>query len=487
MYKSNIVAGSNVFHSYDEDPRFDEYFVKQVQDYPRLKGIVERQLYDKRIASLDDVQLEILRTEMRCVYAENDPCWGYMASTKKIVSACIQGECPQIRKCNPQYSEKYASCWKMTKKEQDLYGDPSELRSFYKVDMISDEEMLRYGVYPQNDGFEYPMIKNPVPKEKKPEKNKNPKTRINPLTGQREVVVGYRWVITDNASYENEELYPIWGVVEEAKKIVVPSRRKTARIAKKIEEEQIPIVGVQKIAIKNLEEEIRDCEAKVLAKEIIEIKVTGLEENSLNQGKYLVISDNPAEMAYISSILLVNGINHGTTEECGVRLILLDDFMSIKEKRTVIITNAAIKVGCSQSRLSAWQKLSKEDKLFIAVLPNREYYKFKKTASCSRWCCRNFYGVTHVCMLGEDIELFGQLSEETYTVYLLENDNGYVLETGGGVTLGKAKASFVEMLTELFRSGEIESMPASIDGIALSWRDGKLCIYGMGHLRFLEY
>jgi len=37
MFESNIVAGSNVFFSREDDPRWDEKFVEQIQDYLRIK------------------------------------------------------------------------------------------------------------------------------------------------------------------------------------------------------------------------------------------------------------------------------------------------------------------------------------------------------------------------------------------------------------------------------------------------------------------
>ena len=127
MKSSNIVAGSNVFLSREDDPRLDEEFIAQIQDYNRLKGIAERRKVDYRIAGFSNIQEEILRAEMRCCYAKNDPCWGYVKKRNRVVSACINVECPNIKKCNPTYSPTEAKYWIPSDAEKKMYGDPEKL------------------------------------------------------------------------------------------------------------------------------------------------------------------------------------------------------------------------------------------------------------------------------------------------------------------------------------------------------------------------
>lgn len=488
MFKSNIVAGSNVFLSYEDNPCFDEYFIKQIQDYHRLKEIADRQTYDKRVPELNKSQKEILKTEMRCVYARNDPCWGYKKSIKKVASACIQGECPNILKCNPEYHKENAEYWTMTNEERNLYGDPNSLRYYYKVDMVSDEEMLRYDVYPVNEGLEYPMLKNPVHKEKKLEK-KNPNMRINPSTGRKEVVIGYRWVITDNASYENEMLCSIWGYVEDAEKHVLPQRRKTVKIDKKIVDTK-PVQNVQKMetTISKSDSSVKVYEEAVFSKHLSEIKIIALDETSLDKEKCILLSDNPAERAYISSVLLMSGIRHGFDRASNVQLMLIDDFSSFEKNGDIlIVTSKALETGCNLKRLPAWKALSETNNVFKASLPNREYYEFKQVSEKSRWCCRNLYGITHICINPEDLEISKTLEDGSQSILIVENGSDFFVLGADENVIGKTSAAFFTMLNELVAFEEIERLPASIDGILLVQRSGKICIYGMGHLKFVEY
>lgn len=462
MYQSNIVAGSNVFVSHCNDPRHDEGFVRQVQNYFRLKEIADSRTHDQRIAPLDQGQQELLKTEMRCAYAKNDPCWGYKTSEKKIVSDCINEQCPRIRRCNPQYSGEAARYWRMTSQERDLYGDPGSLRSFYKVDMISEEEMLRYDACSQKEGRKYPLMRDPALKKKEAENIRDVRTRMNPETGRREVVVGHRWMITDNAGYESEELCPIWGVVDEVKERAFPPGRKSTRIKEKPEQ-----AGRKERAASA----VRD-----------EISLTAPEKLELGQGKYVLVSANPAEMAYVSRMLLRGDIRHGFDESSDICLMLAEEYASVGEDRTVVITDAALRSEYGGRWLGT-------DRVFRAVLPGREYYEFKQISGESRWCCRNLYGVTHVCIKPEDTEFFEAFWEGEESIVMIARGAGYLIKVAGtkGAVIGRMKEAFTAFLMELVAKGEIEEKPARIRGIRISREEGKTCIYGMGHLIFSGY
>ena len=233
MPESNIVAGSNVFLFRTDQPWWDPQFVAQIDDYQLLKAVEARQT-DYRVARFSKKQLSIIETDLRCVYAKTDPCWGYSNEKKRVVSACINGKCPKIKECNPNYSPDEAAYWKTSNNEEQAYGFPRKQPRYYIVDMVSDEEMTRYYSNPKNEGFEYSVPRSPVLADEKYDSNR--KTKIDPATGRKMVVVGYNWMITDNASYESEELIPIWGYVEEVEEKKQPVTRKRAKRIEKLEE-----------------------------------------------------------------------------------------------------------------------------------------------------------------------------------------------------------------------------------------------------------
>ena len=99
MEASNIIGDSNVYPCMG-NPLEDQKFVKQIKDYEKIKVIYKRQEAMQSAIQLNDEQKQLLQIEMRCIYAPNDPCWGYVTG-KGIKCKCVKGQCPNIKKCNP--------------------------------------------------------------------------------------------------------------------------------------------------------------------------------------------------------------------------------------------------------------------------------------------------------------------------------------------------------------------------------------------------
>jgi len=489
--KSNIVAGSNVFLSRTDDPMQDPAFVSQVHDYPRLREIAVRKFADSRVAKLDNAQEEILKTELRCVYAKNDPCWGYRKDLKRVVSACINGKCPNIRKCNPSYTAEEAAYWITSDQERKLYGRPDKQREYYIVDMISDEEMGRYISNPANEGFEYPIPRNPVLVNEQDILQKEKMYRIDPKTGRKMVVVGYRWVITDNASYENEELIPIWDFVneiEEKRQEQTVQRKKAKRIEKKQEDVTFSVTQIIKPDEDDSDYARKEEFEQLVSRHITaEIKLTDLDGSMLDGSETVVLLANPAELEFVSSTFLVSGIEHGIVCKHNIMLALIDDYPKFASKNHVMISNTVQKAGCNKSNIQAWKKLAEMPSITLLHVATRDYYAFSYGNREERWTCRNMYGVTHVCIIKDDIDRIDVNKDGLYPASLVENGNSYIILEKGGTSLGQLGKEFADMIMALKNAEEIPGLPLMIQGIALRIQNGKPEILGMGHLKFSEY
>lgn len=484
MSESNIVAGSNVFLIRTEQPWWDPDFVAQIDDYDLLKAVEARQT-DYRVARFSKKQLSIIETDLRCVYAKNDPCWGYSNKKKRVASACINGDCPKIKECNPDYSVKEAEYWKTTNNEIESYGKPQRQPRYYIVDMVSDEEMTRYDSNPRNDGFEYSVPKSPVLKDK--EYDPNRRTKIDPVTGRKMVVVGYDWKITDNASYESEELIPIWGYVEEVEEKKQPVTRKRAKRIEKLEEPRpIKKKPTKTISDHSDFEKKEEFEKKVSEAISDEIKLTDVDEDCLEESSCVILLDNLAELAFASSTLLVSGIEHGIRSDAGVMLALIDDYEKYSDRQQVLVSNTVLKSGCKEINVKAWKALAQRSGIINLQIGSHEYYRFEHE-SVDRWTCRNMYGVTHVCIENDDISDFEELDDGTYPVTLYEDGNVFTISRKNGEMIGHLGKSFVDVIKALKETGEIAGTIAFIKGLSIRVLGGQVDVLGMGHLKFEEY
>lgn len=476
MQQSNIVAQSNVYPFKKDFPWYDSEFVSQVEDYSLLKKI----FFLVHTVEPTPKQEEIMRTETRCMYAKNDPCWGYSDKAKKVVCACINGKCPKgIYFCNPNYKDENKKYWKTSKEDKALYGNPGnrkELPYYYLVDLISEEEMQKYD---ENAVDDY-ELKHPVdpPDGGKPSDEKE--YMIDPVTGKKMVVVGYEWKTTDN-SYDTISLVPIWGYVdeiEETKKPIVVKRAKKIEKLKKLE----PLK--KNIFKSDLDRE--KVKKSVLDKITDTIKLIDLTADQLENEKVVIFLDNPAELSFVSSTFVVSEIEHGIISNSNIRLALIEDIKKYSDIQTALVSSTVIKNECNDERIEAWDMLSKKNNLLRLEVSEREYYLFDRS-NISRWTCRNMYGVTHVCVEPSDIEDFEKLKDGLYQVSIVEGGKSFMISDKNGNPLGKLNKRFGDLIEALKKNDEISGTPAVIKGITLKILNGKIDILGMGHLKFVEY
>lgn len=477
MQQSNIVAQSNVYPFKKDLPWYDSEFVSQVEDYTLLKKI----FFLIHTVEPTPKQEEIMRTETRCMYAKNDPCWGYSDKAKKAVCACINGKCPKgIYLCNPNYTDEDRKYWKTSKEDKALYGNPKnrkELPYYYLVDLISEEEMQKYDENAANDY----VWKHPVDHSDKDKDSSNDKEyMIDPVTGKKMVVVGYEWKTTDN-SYDTISLVSIWGFVdeiEETKKPIVVKRAKKIEKLKKVE----PL----KKSIFNSDLDREKVEKSVLEKITDTVKLIDLTVDQLKNERVVMFLDNPAELSFVSSTFVVSGIEHGIISDSNIRLALIEDINNFSDIQTVLVSSTVIKNECNDERVMAWDILSKKSKLLKLEISEREYYLFNKS-DISRWTCRNMYGVTHVCVEPGDIEDFEKLQDGLYQVSIVEGGKSYMISDKNGNPLANLNKKFSDLIEALKNNDEISGTPAVIKGITLKINNGKIDILGMGHLKFVEY
>ena len=135
MMNSNIVAGSNVFLSRTDDPRYDPLFVAQIYDEVLLRDLKNRRETDREIPALSKEQMAIVHKGIRCTFAKKDPCFGYIEGIGTKCK-CINIDCPGIhdlpsfwgqspwKGCNPDVTEEYVKEWTQNPKDNELYGNP---------------------------------------------------------------------------------------------------------------------------------------------------------------------------------------------------------------------------------------------------------------------------------------------------------------------------------------------------------------------------
>ncbi len=481
MLKSNIVAESNVYLVRTKIPFWDPDYVSQIIDPKFLNDIKGRYKVENNVQKLNPEQMAISRREIRCRYAENDPCWGY--DGKKEICKCINGKCSYIYECNPDYSDEYAEIWQSSEKDTQLYGNPEKLKEYYLTGMISEEEMEMYSFLPEHEG-----ILNPVPAGDIYYNGWREFTRKD-KKGRWLTIVGYRWVIIDNASYEGEELVPIWGrrdteIVERRKPNPV---KKAKRIEKKNSNSDInednaasPLSGRKKSYYKLFEKILIDLINRI-------INFVDMSNESFSGKKTTILLDNPAELAFVSSYLLNNSIMHGISTDQKVTLMVADKYKGSTDYKHIIISSTFLSNGCNDRNIQVWELLSKQKDISKLNISKHDYVNFKDDYGTKRYGLKNLYGVTHVCLVSDDINIKRDLQDGFYKVKFVNNGMVYEIENMGGEVIGVLKEEFTHFLRSLLSKGEISEMPDTIEGVALNVQKGKMDLLGIGHLIFMVY
>lgn len=474
---SNIYVNSNVFYSVKDDPRCYDKFVDQIVDYEKLIQIKNRHNVDARVKELSEKQMAIVHTGIRCIYSKEDPCWGYDKKLKKCRCECINGKCPKIMECNPNYTKKIAEFWKKSEEDRKLYGNPEKQERYYLVDMVSDDEMLKYDVYPQNEGLEYYILKNPIKKE--PVKvSEKVETMIDPATGRKMYAIGYRWVITDSASYESEKLVPIWGYIDDFKEEKVIKNKK-AKIIEKLDKKV-------KVSIKS---------EKVESDEIVEIKnsisdkfngiykLTELNPEAFADKRVAIIVSNPAEKGYVESMLIATGIY--ISPMTNINVFVIQDGYNDVTYDEIWLSNNLMKLKIEDG-YSVLLRLSELDNLFKLNISEREYFEILCNDGNSIWCCRNLYGITHICLNVEYFDIKKELDEGLYKIDVLNEDDKFCLNCNGEL-IGNLNEKFKNLLTKLENDDYLPGEIKKIKSISIIVHNKKLRICGIANLQFVRY
>lgn len=504
MVTSNIIGGSNVFQINTEDPRWDAKFVSQLVEYERLSSVKERYALDKRVQPLSRKQMAITRIEKRCVYAKKDPCWGYIRG-QGIKCRCIRGDCPHINKCNPDYKPEDTVYWTMTDEAKVSYGYPDKQKKYYLVDLVSDEEMLKYISDPKGAGNEFPTMKDLEPKSKKTENTK----------GRRLIKIGYEEIYFVDG---DNQLSPILGYVEDVEDIgpLVKHRygsRKEVVHAKAIKKDELKKdKKTAKTIVSNYTEKVKVEESKIETKPIIELpadrkaeyenyvksrlsaeyqltEITSSIIEQISEGKVLsIILANEAECAYVSSMLQQAEIFHDIEISGNAKVHLWKgNSNKIVIEGNALVSGEFVKQGCDLSKEKAWSELQKAGKIMRLIVTGRDFFSFCGLGEAQRWGCRNLYGATHIAVRVEDLILKEKISGEMKITLMIDSKNYIVLSTSSAEQLGITSEKLWKALESLKNSNEISGLPRVISGLILSETGNGVVVKGIGHMKFDEY
>lgn len=495
--KSNIIGGSNVYPC-KESPFCDQEFVNQIEDYEVLKRIHKKQEIRQTSVHLTEKQSQIMEIEMRCYYAKNDPCWGYV-NGQGIQCKCIKGRCPQIKKCNPTYTSEQEDYWKMTDEAKVLYGHPDKQKKYYYVDLVSDKEMSRYYSDPKGAGIEFP----PMPDPEIPEQQ----------NGRKLVIIGSDSTYFGDA---DDQWSPIWGYVDEpedgglvtsqygrSKETVFVNSHKVGEKPKKEAvkqkepaNEKAQVVDKPKKSVPAKSEESKKLQYEKQVKDKIGtsyqlVEITEELIKELSHGKILnIILSNEAEMAYVSGMFLRNQIAHDIELCDGKELVCLWKAQSKEinlSSGIFLISRAFIKQGYSLEIEAVWSGLKNANRVNEIVVSGRDFFGFTGKDEQQRWGCKNLYNATHLVIQNDDLFLSLPV-EEDQPISLIKNEKNYIiLSVKNEKQLGITTESLWSALDNLKKSGDISEFPELISGLVLTKSSSGFEIKGIGHLKFDEY
>lgn len=503
METSNIIGGSNVYPC-KGSPLSDQEFVNQIEDYNYIRTIHKMQEFRQSSVHLTKKQSQLLEIEMRCVYAKNDPCWGYI-NGQGIRSRCIEGRCPRIKNCNPTYTSEQQAYWTMTEDTKILYGRPDKQKKYYLVDLVSDEEMSRYFSDPKGAGIEFPPISDTKPKASEQKKPK----------GKRLVIIGYEETYFGDA---DNQLSPIWGYVDDSedegslvarqygsrKEIVHENARKVGeKPKKKVSKKETVKTVDKKDEVKEdpkqtvvVLEEAKKLQYEKTVKDKLGVshQLTEINEEligKLSYGKILnIILSNEAEMAYVSSMLLQANIAHDMESCDGAEKVCLWKAQSKKIKFSsgvTLVSSAFVKQGCSLETEIVWAGLRNTAEINELIVNGRDFFGFDGKDKQQRWGCRNLYGATHIAIQNEDLKLSSTIEEEQKISLMKDSNNYIILSKKNAEQLGVTTENLWSALESLKESDEISEFPRLIAGLVLAKTSNGFEIKGIGHMKFDEY
>lgn len=500
MEASNIIGDSNVYPCMG-NPLEDQKFVEQIKDYEKIKVIYKRQEAMQSAIRLNDEQKQLLQIEMRCIYAPNDPCWGYVTG-EGIKCKCVKGQCPNIKKCNPNYTKEQSVYWKMVKEDKISYGFPEKQRKYYLVDLVSEEEMKRYISDPKGAGSEFSIIPDLEDLEETKAKERE------------KVIIGYEDTYFGDA---DNQLSPIWGYVDDAEdtgtivanrygrhkehvqgnaRKVQDEKKRIEKNNKQINEEKVKIKKEQKKTIITMICEEQKIAYEKCVKDKIKISHQLMEIiEEIIKGKFSekilnIVLSNEAEMAYVSSMFLKTNIAH-CIESCerdeNIHLWKAQSKNIHFFEGMVFVSETFVKQGCSIGTEEIWEKLGDISKIEELLINGRDFFEFEGTDKQKRWGCRNLYGATHLVVHINDLELSTKLEEEK-KIFLEKDNQKYIIkESSSEDQMGITNNKFWGALQGLKKANQITDFPRMIEGIVLVKSEKGYEIKGLGHMKFDEY
>lgn len=483
---SNIIGKSNVYVCKGKQ-NTDQRFVDNVFDYKLLSEIYKNNYNYGNNLKFSEKQKKIVEMNIRCNLAKNDPCWGYI-DEQGVVCKCINKNCVHIERCNSRLTDEEVHNWTMTIEEKEKYGEPRGLRKYYLVDLVSKADEELYSSHPEYVGKRYKPIMECENKEIKYEK----------------IVIGYtRQRFND---YEDEQISPIYGDVLIGDEDVVEKLRprygsaysyriKKWRNTSLVEDDQEGSWKLEESVTsqkeKNKSESFRDhiylkSNEKIKLEDILSDKV----EFVRNKKKVVMIFGNPAELSYVSSMLLKCNKHHSVSvdesQEGNILLCLSDNMRYEKSYEVVLFSQNAFKSMTEDNE--AWVDICRYNNIKELILQSREYYYFLDETERKRWCCGNHYGATHICVESDDLMVSPNFEFEYCEVILRKEDNDYLIyDVLTEQSLGKANLKFVDILNKLQQKGEIPDLPDYISGVSIKKKQKKVSVMGIGHMHFSVY
>lgn len=491
---SNITGGSNIYPC-NGMPSKDEMFVNHIEAYSYIKDISRKQSLGQTNVRLLKKQAQFLNIEMRCLYAKNDPCWGYVEG-QGIKCKCINIECPKIGECNPTYTHEQRVYWTMKASEKKLYGEPNKLKKYYLVDLVSDDEKNKYISYPKGAGKEFPPIKE-IKIEKKPKR------------GRSRIIIGYEKTYFGDA---DDQLSPIWGYVDDVENDTAYCRTMFGKSQKVIVENEKTYIdelskstepkSVYKHGILNVNRKSVSLESDGQYKKIEElvknniVKKNNLTELLKRQSENIgqlnnanIVLSNKAEVAYVSKMLIEAGILQDLNHENNI--VRLWDSQNSKAENIygcVFVSNTFISYGCHKENESVWKKLEKINDIIQLNLSGRSYFNFKVDGEHVRWGYENLYGATHLLVEKDDL-IINKILENRLIGITIEFVNGKydIYSKQNGEKIGYGTDNLIRTIEKLKKLDKIIDLPKSIDGVYISKVNNTYDIYGLGHMKFDEY
>lgn len=504
METSNVIGGSNVYPC-NGSPLSDQEFVNHIEDYNHIRAIRKQQEFRQSSVSLTKKQAQLMQIEMRCVYAKKDPCWGYINNVG-VRSKCVEGNCPQIKKCNPDYTQEDTVYWTMTDEVRLQYGHPDKQKKYYLVDLVSDEEMLKYISDPKGAGMEFPPIKDEFPKQEN-------KTRPE---GRRQVIIGYEETYFGDA---DNQLSPIWGYVDDAddNASLVTSRygSTTSHVQSNVKSQSTKKQkkSTARSEIKPVVEPVKEkkVENKPVVEELSQERKNSLETSVRSKVKNTfsltevsseiiksiagdtvlnIVLSNEAEMTYVSSMLLQAGIVHDLEQQnvkTAVCLWQAESKCLPNSLGVVLASSTFLKQGCNKVSENLWEALGKISEINEIEVSGRDFFSFEGKNGIARWGCRNLYGATHLAVRTEDFELTEEFSGEQKITLMKDSKNYIVLSSSTAEQLGVTTDKLWQALEALKKTDEISEFPRVISGLVLTTTAKGIELKGIGHMKFDEY